>query len=271
VGDVKAVVLARGTGSRMRAAHDVAGLTNAQRAAADRGQKAMMPVGGGRPFLDYVLASLADAGCTDVCLVVAPDHTSVRRHYERHAPTRVRVDYAVQAEPLGTANAVLAAQAFAGRAPFLVLNADNLYPVAVLRDLVSLDGPGLPAFEREALVTESGFPAERVAGFAVVEVDAAGWLTAIREKPDPSDLALQYPHALISMNVWRLDAGIFNACRDVPRSVRGEFELPEAVALALSRGARFRVLRAHGAVLDLSRREDVAAVSARLAAVEPRP
>jgi dTDP-glucose pyrophosphorylase len=73
------------------------------------------------------------------------------------------------------------------------------------------------------------------------------------------------------MNVWRFDERIFDACRDVPLSVRGEYELPEAVGLAVSRGVEFQTFRAAGAVLDLSRRSDVALVNARLADVEPRP
>ena len=36
------------------------------------------------------------------------------------------------------------------------------------------------------------------------------------------------------MNCWRFDARIFDACRDVPRSARGELELPEAVGLAVA-------------------------------------
>ena len=72
------------------------------------------------------------------------------------------------------------------------------------------------------------------------------------------------------MNVWRFDDRIFEACRDVPRSARGEYELPEAVALAIARGVEFRVVPARGAVLDLSRRGDVAQVTARLAGCEPR-
>jgi glucose-1-phosphate thymidylyltransferase len=76
---------------------------------------------------------------------------------------------------------------------------------------------------------------------------------------------------LISMNVWRFDHRIFDACRDVPRSSRGEYELPEAVGLAVQRGVQFKTFRAGGAVLDLSRRSDVALVGARLAAVEPNP
>jgi UDP-N-acetylglucosamine diphosphorylase / glucose-1-phosphate thymidylyltransferase / UDP-N-acetylgalactosamine diphosphorylase / glucosamine-1-phosphate N-acetyltransferase / galactosamine-1-phosphate N-acetyltransferase len=73
------------------------------------------------------------------------------------------------------------------------------------------------------------------------------------------------------MNCWHFDSRIFGACRDVPRSVRGEFELPEAVGLAIRRGVRFKALRASGAVLDLSRRADAAEVERRLAGLVPAP
>jgi glucose-1-phosphate thymidylyltransferase len=272
VGAVKAVVLARGAGRRMREADDEAPLSEAQRAAAAAGQKGMMPVGGaeGRPFLDYVLSSLADAGCSDVCLVVAPDHAAIRAHYDRAGLSRLRLHYAVQDEPLGTANALLAARPFAAADPLLVLNSDNLYPPAALRALTTLDGPGVAAFERAALVEESGFPADRVAQFAVLESDENNILTAILEKPGEAGLDAFGPHALVSMNLWRFDTRIFEACADVPRSQRGEFELPEAVMLAVTRGVRLRVVPSHGAVLDLSRRSDIAGVSARLRDREPR-
>ena len=144
----RAVVLARGLGRRMRAADADAVLSDQQRQAADAGLKAMMPIGG-RPFLDHVLSSLADAGIRDVALVVAPDHELVRRRYTQEAPPRrLTVSFAVQREPVGTANAVLAAEAWAGAGGFLVLNADNLYPAPVLHALASLDEPALPAFQR---------------------------------------------------------------------------------------------------------------------------
>lgn len=248
-------------------------LTETQRVLAAAGQKALMPVGAGRqrPFLDFILSSLADAGCDDVCVVVAPDHDAIREHYEQRPPARVRLSFAIQARALGTANALLAAEAFAQAGPFLTLNADNLYPVDVLRALVTLDGPGLPAFEREALVTESGFPRDRVSGFALLEVDADGRLKGIVEKPDLHRIDADGAQALLSMNVWRFDARIFEACREVPISARGEYELPEAVGLAIARGVDFQVVRARGAVLDLSRRADVEGVSRRLAEAEARP
>jgi len=56
----------------------------------------------------------------------------------------------------------------------------------------------------------------------------------------------------------------------VPRSVRGEFELPQAVQLAITGGLALRAVRARGGVLDLSGRADVAEVGRRLARVEVR-
>jgi glucose-1-phosphate thymidylyltransferase len=248
-------------------------LEERQRVAADSGQKAMMPIGGfgGRPFLDYVLSALADAGCTEVCLVVAPDHAAIRAHYDDAPPARIRASYAVQPEPTGTAQAVLAASAFAGADPFLVLNADNLYPVSALAALVSLTDPGLAAFESGSPEDDSGFDASRVAQFALVTRTPEGRLQTICEKPDRRDPRLHDPRTLVSMNLWRFDARIVEACRDVPRSARGEFELPEAVALAVSRGVAFSVVIAKGAVLDLTRRDDVSAVSRRLEGIVPRP
>jgi dTDP-glucose pyrophosphorylase len=254
----------------MREPDPAAQLSDGQRRAADAGSKMMIPVHG-RPFLDYVLSALADAGLRDVALVVAPDDGGVREHYRASAPDRIRLGFVVQPEPRGTADAVLAAEAWTGGQPFLAMNADNLYPVDALRQLAALDEPGLPGFERDDLVRTGNIPAERVLAFAMVEVDDEGYLTAIVEKPDSFPGAERKKAALVSMNLWRFDSRIFDACRDVPRSARGEFELPGAVALASRRGARFKTIPARGPVLDLSRRADTADVERRLAGTAPRP
>ncbi len=267
-----AVVLARGAGRRMRAPDGAATLSEAQDAAADAGAKVMMPVGDGasRPFLDFALSALADAGCAEACLVVPPDYDELRAHYAPSRCGRLRVHFAVQATPDGTAAAVAAAGPVVGTRPFLVVNGDNLYPPAAIRALVDLDGCGLSAFTRASLVRDSGFNVDRVARFATVDVDDSGWLTDMHEKPPARDVAASDPDALISMNLWRFDQAMLSACRDVSPSPRGEYELPDAVRLAVARGTRVRVLRAHGAVLDLTSRADIRGVSHRLAGVEPR-
>jgi dTDP-glucose pyrophosphorylase len=270
----RAVVLARGLGTRMRADDPAVALTPEQRSAADAGLKAMIPVNG-RPFLDYLLSALADARIRDVALVVAPRHEDVRRYYTVTSPPhRVSLSFVVQEEPLGTADAILSAEGWTGGDPFLAMNADNLYPVDALLRLASLHEPGLPVFDRDDLVRTSNIPGERILAFALIDVDADGYLNRIVEKPASHGAWLQASGArfpCVSMNCWRFDTRIFGACRDVPRSPRGEYEIPGAVALAMSRGIRFRTFRAAGPVLDLSRRADAVDVARRLSGVEPSP
>jgi dTDP-glucose pyrophosphorylase len=272
----RAVVLARGLGTRMRAPDPSALLTPEQQRIADAGLKAMIPLNG-RPFLDYILSSLADAGIRDVALVVAPEHDALRRYYESDAPpVRVRVGFVVQDHPLGTANAVLGAEEWVTGEPFLTMNADNLYPVDALATLAALAEPGLPAFDPEDLVRTSNIPPERLRSFAYLEVDDRGYLRGIVEKPVENSWLPPLGGRTLkggsySMNCWRFDERIFEACRDVPRSARGEFEIPEAVGVAVRRGVPFKTFTAFGPVLDLSTRADAADVARRLAGVSPRP
>jgi glucose-1-phosphate thymidylyltransferase len=265
----KAVVLAAGLGTRMRRTEAGAALDPEQAAAADSGVKAMIPFG--RPFLDYVLSGLADAGISDICVVVAPGESSIREHAAEISPRRIRLCFAVQPEPRGTADAVLAVEAFVSGADFLLLNSDNYYPVAAYRALRELDGPGLPVFDRESLVERGNISRERVNRYAVVRVDPDGFLERIEEKPDGTAVAALSERVLVSMNLWRFSPAIFEACRRVPLSVRGELELPQAVQYAMEQlHLRFRTVPCGEGVLDLSTRADVAPVAERLRGIEVR-
>jgi dTDP-glucose pyrophosphorylase len=265
----KAVILARGLGTRMRRADDAAALDPGQQAAAETGVKALIPIG--RPFLDYVLSALADAGYQRVCLVVAPDHDAIRRYYDGLRPTRVRIEYAVQAEPRGTADAVAAAEAFAGSDPFLAVNSDTYYPLEALRRLRGQEGLAAALFEQEAMFAGSNISAERIRQFAVGEIDGGGRLARILEKPDAATLASLPLPLWLSMNCWRFGPPIFEACRRIRPSPRGELELPDAVQYVIDvLGEPFYAVTVRAPVLDMTSRQDVATIAARLAGVEVR-
>ncbi len=264
----KAVILARGLGTRMRRADDAAGLDARQAAAADSGVKALIPIG--RPFLDYILSAVADAGYRRVCLVVAPEHDAIREYYEEEAqPKRISIEYAVQPEPLGTADAVAAAESFAAGDPILVLNSDNLYPVEALQQLHGQDGFATALFERDAMLNQGNIPADRVRQFALGKVDSRGFLAKIIEKPEGAVLAsMPRPH-WVSMNCWRFGGSIFNACRSIEPSPRGELEITDAVQHVIDvLGEPVRVAKVRSPVLDLTSRQDVATVAEKLAGVE---
>ena len=255
-----AVVLARGLGTRMRASSPAgSGLTSRQATAAASGYKALMPIGEHR-LIDYSLSALVDAGIERAVLVVGPEHEDFRRHIDSLELTRLTIDLAVQVSPLGTADAVLSAEAAVDGEPFLMVNGDNYYPRQVLRDLARHRGNALAGFDRATLVAESNIPAERIAAFALVRA-RDGALEEIVEKPPTEVVQAAGPHAPVSMNAFRFTPEIFAACRRITPSPRGELEIVDAVR-ALP--GPVSVLPVTGGVLDLSRREDIAEVEARL-------
>ena len=265
----KAVILARGLGTRMRVQDAAAGLNADQAAIAATGIKALMPID--RPFLDYVLGALSEAGYRRVCLVVGPEHDAMRRYFsEELATERLHIGFAEQATPEGTADALAAAETWVGDEPFLMINSDNYYPATALEQLRALDGPGVAVFGWDSMLAAGNVPEGRLLRFALVESGADGSLSRIVEKPDPAELATFTGRWGVGMNCWRFDARIFAACRQIERSARGEYELPDAVARARERGVSFQVLHINEAVLDLSSRADVESVKRLLAGRELR-
>ena len=254
----------------MRRPGGASGLSNEQQSAADAGVKGMIPIG--RPFLDYIISALADAGITDVCLVIGPEHDAIREYYQTPGRlTRIRIHFAVQQQPLGTADAVSAAEAFAAGEHVLMLNSDNYYPVHTLRALRDLGAAGVAVFERAALLQLGNIGAERIEKFSVVRIDANGFLEKIIEKPSADVVASLGAEVFVGMNSWCLPPEIYTACRAISPSVRGELELQDAVQYARdSLGVRFKVLTFHDGVLDLSSRGDIASVAERLRDTEPR-
>lgn len=261
---MKAVVLARGLGTRMKAESDDAVLRADQAAMARTGVKALVPIEG-RPFLDYVLASLADAGCTEIGVVIGPEHDVIRDRYTKNLPPRrFRIRFAIQEQPRGTADAVLAAEAFAAGEEFLMINSDNRYPTSALRALVELGRPGTVLFTPEGLAAHSNIEPERIRGFAVGRVGEDGGLEALIEKPDAAAFAGMGPRRLVSMNCWRFPPAVFGVCRGLKPSPRGEYEITDAVAALIASGHRLHVLTSEEGVLDLSKRSDIPAVLSRL-------
>ncbi|MBN2021525.1 MAG: nucleotidyltransferase family protein [Pirellulales bacterium] len=265
----KAVILARGLGKRMRKQDDSGALDARQAAVAEMGVKALMPID--RPFLDYVLSALADAGYRRVCLVIGPDHDLIRDYYTREVELdRVSVDFAVQREPRGTADAVAAAEPFADGDDFAVFNSDNYYPIEALRRLREQGGAGVGLFDWQTMLAESNVSEARLRSFAVAQLEG-GCLVDVLEKPDEATWnALPRP-IWMSMNCWQFRPTIFESCRLIEPSPRGEFEVTDAVRHSINvLGERFRAVTVRAPVLDLTSRQDVASIAQRLAGTEVR-
>ena len=107
---MESIVLAGGLGTRL--ASQVSNLP-----------KAMAPIAG-RPFLEIILRQLERAGCARTILAVGYLHAVIEEHFDRSFGG-MRLEYAVEATPLGTGGAIRNAMTMADEESVLILNGDT--------------------------------------------------------------------------------------------------------------------------------------------------
>jgi len=83
----------------------------------------------GRPFLEYLLAQVREAGCADVVLCVGYKAHVIENYFGDGGKYSVEIRYSREQELLGTAGALALARPLISSEPFLVLNGDSYCPV----------------------------------------------------------------------------------------------------------------------------------------------
>ncbi|MGH9036092.1 MAG: sugar phosphate nucleotidyltransferase [Acidimicrobiia bacterium] len=190
---MKAVVLAGGEGTRLRP------LTYAT-------PKPLLPIAN-RPFLEHQLTWLAGHGVTDVVLSIGYRPDVFTGHFGESGLAGLRLTYAVESEPLGTAGAIRFAAETGG---FTDLSGDTP-DAATTRDtpapgrflvcngdvLTDLDVTALLRFHDEsgAEATISLTQVEDPSAFGVVPTDPDGRVLGFVEKPPPGEAPTDWINA----------------------------------------------------------------------------
>lgn len=258
----QAVIPAAGRGSRMQREDDSVKLNPATEAIVKRGIKALVPIHG-KPFLDYSLRRLMDAGIRRVCFIVSPDSDPLRE-YIAGLPGRfagLHAGWVVQPEARGTAHALRFARPATGNRDFVMINSDNLYPTDAMRELTEAPTGACYAvgFDAESLAQHSNFDESRVSqlGILAPRSDRPELLDRVVEKPEKPDEYRREGKLWVTMNLWRFTPAIYDFCDRVQESERHEFELPTAVQDLSNSGIPVRMLRCSEGVLDLTSRADI--------------
>ena len=263
----QAVILAGGLGTRMLS-EDKGSLGSEEKDLLGKGLKGLIKSDDGRPIFDSSIQFLVNAGIKKLIFVVNKQGKEVlEKYYGKKIAISVDVEYAIQEKPLGTANAVLAAEKKAGGEPFVVLFYDNVYPEDDIKILVSSDAEwGAIGFDRDALENPeiSNLKKVKVRQCAVMQVDEDYYLKRIVEAAgDEQDNYRSHDgKILISMSLFSFDKDIFEACKKIePRERRPgikEYELPDAVQYGINNmGKRLKVFYQYSGIIDLTSIEDI--------------
>jgi glucose-1-phosphate thymidylyltransferase len=199
---MKALVLAGGAGTRLRP------ITHTS-------AKQLVPVAN-KAVLFYGLESLAEAGVTEVGMIVGETAAEIEEAVGDGSRFGLKVTYIPQDKPLGLAHAVLIARDYLGDDDFVMYLGDN-FIVGGITDLVEEFRRTRP--DAQILLTRVADPR----AFGVAELDASGQVIGLEEKPEEpkSDLAL--------VGVYLFTPVIHEAVRAIEPSWRGELEITDAI------------------------------------------
>ena len=204
---------------------------------------------GGRSLLAHVFDALAPH--VDAYVVVIGYRGGLIRDHFGEAYEDNPISYVEQPDQRGLADAVLRAESLL-EGSFLQLNGDN-----VLRG--NVDEVRRRHRERGAdatLLVDRVSPSRARRG-GVLELED-GEVVGIVEKPDDP------PSRLANTGCFAFSRRIFEACRAIDPSERGEYELPDAVRWLLRRGGTVETVRFDGWRVNVNTPDDVERAEAQL-------
>jgi UDP-N-acetylglucosamine diphosphorylase / glucose-1-phosphate thymidylyltransferase / UDP-N-acetylgalactosamine diphosphorylase / glucosamine-1-phosphate N-acetyltransferase / galactosamine-1-phosphate N-acetyltransferase len=236
---VIAVILAAGRGTRMGA------LTQTM-------PKPLLTLCG-RPILEHIVLGLKAAGVDRMVMVTGYRGEQIEQHFGDGSRLRVALTYRRQQQPEGTARALLLARDVVGNQPLVLSWGDIVVDPENYSALVR----GFDRIACEAVLTVNAVD-DPWRG-AAVSVDAEWRVTQLIEKPPRGASHTRWNNA----GLFVFTPVIFAYAGRVQPSVRGEYELPQAIAAMIADGRSVRALPVRGFWSDLGTPDDLAAAERR--------
>jgi glucose-1-phosphate thymidylyltransferase len=213
-----------------------------------------------KPMIYYPLSMLMLAGIREILIITTPeDSPAFRRLLKDGSQWGLRLEYTVQVEPRGLADAFILGRSFVDDKPAALILGDNIFY-----------GSGLARKLRSAAQLTKGavifaYPVSDPRQYGVVEFDCNGHAISIEEKPERPKSKYAIP------GIYFYDRQVCDLAAELKPSRRGEIEITDLNRMYLEQGnLNVEVLGRGVAWLDMGTHESLLQAANYVQAVEER-